>query len=34
MEDEKNLFASRDNPVCSAIEYNGESTRIEVKHGD
>ncbi len=34
MEDKKNLFASRDNPVCSAIEYNGESTRIEVKHGD
>ena len=40
MEDEKKLFASHDNPVCSVEEYdspmgpNGETTRIEVKYGN
>ena len=40
MADEKNLFASHANPVCTCIEYdspmgpNGEATRVEVKHGD
>ncbi len=39
-EDELNLFASHDNPVCTVIEYdspmgpNGEATTIEVKYGD
>lgn len=38
-EDEKKLFASHSNPVCSVEEYdspmgpNGEMTRVEVKHG-
>jgi hypothetical protein len=37
-EDERKLFASHDNPVCSVIEYdspmgpNGEPTRVEIKH--
>ena len=40
MEDEKNLFASHANPVCSVVEYdspmgpNGESTRVELVHGE
>ena len=39
-EDETKLFASHNNPVCSVVEYDspmgpqGESTRVEVKHGD
>ena len=40
-EDEMNLFASHDNPVCSVIEEydspmgpNGEKTRVELKHYD
>ena len=40
-EDETNLFASHDNPVCSVIEEydspmgpNGEATRVELRHGD
>lgn len=39
-EDELNLFASHDNPVCTVIEYDspmgpqGEATRVEVVHGD
>ena len=37
-EDEKNLFASHSNPVCTVVEYdspmgpNGEMTRVEVKY--
>ena len=40
MADEKNLFASHANPVCTCVEYDspmgpkGEATRVEVKHGD
>lgn len=40
MEDEKNLFASHANPVCSVIEYdspmgpNGEATHVELRYGD
>jgi hypothetical protein len=40
MEDEKNLFASHANPVCSVVEYdspmgpNGEPTRVELAYGD
>lgn len=40
MEDEANLFASHDNPVCTAVEYdspmgpNGEMTRVELKYED
>ncbi len=40
MEDELHLFASHINPVCSVIEYDspmgpeGESTRVEIVHGD
>lgn len=40
MEDELHLFASHENPVCTVIEYDspmgpqGESTRVEVVHGD
>ncbi len=40
MEDELHLFASHVNPVCSVIEYDspmgpeGESTRVEIVHGD
>ena len=39
-EDELNLFASHDNPVCTVVEYdspmgpNGEATRVEIVHGD
>jgi hypothetical protein len=40
-EDEMNLFASHDNPVCSVIEEydspmgpNGEKTHVELKHYD
>ncbi|MDE2405746.1 MAG: EthD domain-containing protein [Sphingomonadales bacterium] len=40
-EDELNLFASHDNPVCSVIEEydspmgpNGEMTRVELRHED
>ncbi len=39
-EDEKKLFASHTNPVCSMIEYdspmgpNGENTRVELKYGN
>ena len=40
-EDEMNLFASHDNPVCSVIEEydspmgpNGEKTHVELKHHD
>lgn len=40
-EDETNLFASHDNPVCSIIEEydspmgpNGEHTRVELRHED
>ena len=39
-EDEKKLFASHSNPVCSVEEYdspmgpNGEMTRVELKYGD
>ena len=39
-EDEFNLFASHDNPVCTVIEYdspmgpNGERTSVEVKYED
>jgi hypothetical protein len=39
-EDETNLFASHDNPVCIVTEEydspmgpNGEATRVELKHG-
>jgi hypothetical protein len=38
MADEKNLFASHSNPVCSVEEFdspmgpNGEATRIELKY--
>lgn len=37
-EDEKNLFASHSNPVCTCIEYNspmgpeGQATRVEVRY--
>ena len=37
-EDELNLFATHDNPVCTVIEYdspmgpNGEATRVDVIH--
>lgn len=37
--DEKNLFASHSNPVCTVVEYDspmgpgGEATRVEVKYG-
>ena len=37
-EDELNLFATHDNPVCSVVEYdspmgpNGEATRVELRH--
>jgi hypothetical protein len=37
-EDEKNLFASHSNPVCTVVEYdspmgpNGEATSVEVKY--
>lgn len=40
MEDEKQLFASHANPVCSVEEYdspmgpNGESVRVEIHFGD
>jgi hypothetical protein len=40
MEDEKNLFASHANPVCSVVEYdspmgpNGEATRVEIAYAD
>jgi hypothetical protein len=39
-EDEMNLFASHDNPVCTVVEYdspmgpNGEKTTVEVKYAD
>ncbi len=39
IEDEKKLFASSANPICSVIEYdspmgpNGEETRVELKYG-
>jgi len=40
-EDELNLFASHDNPVCSVIEEydspmgpNGEKTRVELRYAD
>ena len=39
-EDELNLFASHDNPVCTVVEYdspmgpNGEATRVEIVHRD
>lgn len=40
MEDEKRLFASHANPICSAIEYDspmgpqGEATRIEIHYDE
>ena len=40
MADEKRLFASHANPVCSVIDYdspmgpNGEATHVEVKYGE
>lgn len=40
MEDEKKLFASHANPVCSVVEYdspmgpNGEATRVDLRYGD
>jgi hypothetical protein len=40
MEDEKKLFASHANPVCSVVEYdspmgpNGESTHVELTYKD
>ncbi len=41
MDDERNLFATHDNPVCSVIEEydspmgpNGEATTVELRHGD
>jgi hypothetical protein len=40
MEDEKNLFASHANPICSVVEHDspmgpgGEATRVELKYGD
>ena len=39
-EDEMNLFASHDNPVCTVIEYdspmgpNGEPTKVKVSYED
>jgi hypothetical protein len=39
-EDEMNLFASHNNPVCTVVEYdspmgpNGEMTRVELKYED
>ena len=39
-EDELNLFATHNNPVCTVIEYdspmgpNGEATGVEIVHGD
>ena len=39
IEDEKKLFASSANPICSVIEYDspmgpkGEETRVELKYG-
>ena len=39
-EDELNLFASHNNPVCTVVEYdspmgpNGEKTVVEVRHVD
>jgi hypothetical protein len=39
MDDEARLFASHNNPVCSAVEFespmgpNGEPTRVEVAYG-
>jgi hypothetical protein len=38
-EDERNLFATHSNPVCSVVEYdspmgpNGEPTTVQVVHG-
>lgn len=40
MADEKNLFASHANPVCTCVEYdspmgpNGEATRVEVRFAE
>jgi hypothetical protein len=41
MADERNLFASHANPICSIIEEsdspmgpNGEKTRVELRYGD
>jgi len=40
MEDEKNLFASHRNPVCTVVEYDspmgpkGEKTHVELRYGD
>jgi hypothetical protein len=40
IEDEKKLFASHANPVCSVIEYdspmgpNGEATQVELHYGE
>jgi hypothetical protein len=39
-EDEKNLFASHDNPVCTVVEYdspmgpNGEKTHVHLSYED
>jgi hypothetical protein len=39
-EDEKNLFASHDNPVCTVVEYdspmgpNGEMTHVDLRYAD
>ena len=39
-EDELNLFASHDNPVCTVVEYdspmgpNGEMTRVDLRYED
>lgn len=39
-QDELNLFASHDNPVCTVVEFDspmgppGEATFVEVRHGD
>ena len=40
MADEKNLFATHANPVCSVIEYdspmgpNGEATHVDLRYED
>lgn len=40
MEDEKNLFASHSNPVCTVVEHdspmgpNGEMTRVDLSYRD
>lgn len=40
LEDEDNLFASHDNPVCTVVEYdspmgpNGEQTQVHIRYED